>query len=257
MTKGVVFLAPGQRPEVIKGIKDNDLAVVTASELDTDGAFGTPVGLRIKMEFKEVPNDLVASIRQSGRFSRQCIDLGSNNAPSFLFLIGYPSFKWIYDKNTGKRHYMLMNGIHETGLTYGEMQARFLTLYMIGIQTVWVPSWAELGETVANFYLMFQQAEHTSHLVRPSWVGHKSIMGWRKPGKGDLILHIYQGFNKVGYKTAKDLWKTFGTFRLFARGQQKHFTSIPGLGRVTANALIEALDAEYDDYFDEQGNAKQ
>lgn len=255
--KGVVFLAPGQRKEVVDGIKNNDLAVVTASDLEVDGAFGTPARIRVKMEFKEVPNDLVASIRQSGRFSRQMISLTGNQGPSLLFLIGYPNFKWVYDRQTGKREYMMMNGQHETGLSYNEMQSRLLSLFMMDVFPVWVPNWNELGETIANYYFLFQQKEHTSHLIRPAWKGTRQVMGWRKPGQGDLILHIWQGFDKVGYKTGKDIWKFFGNMRVASLAPQALYEKIPGIGKVTAKRITEQLDAEYTDYFYDNGDPKK
>lgn len=266
MSKGTVYLAPGQRAEVIKGITDHDIEVVTDTELSVDAMFYTPSdgsfppkNARILIEFKEVPNDLVSSIRDSQRFSRQCIALGANDGPSFLFCVGQPFFKWVFDRESGNRHFMMMGDDrrHETGLTYGEMQLRFLTLTMIGCYQIWIPTWDEVGETLANFFMEFQKANHTSHLVRPAWKGKKTTLGWRKPGMGDLIIHIMQGFEKVGYNNAKALWKFFGNMKVMALAEPEDYQMVPGIGKVIAKRVADQYSAEYSDYFDEEGNAKK
>ena len=43
MTKGIIYLAPGQRYDVANDIRKRDYTVVVDSELGVDCKFGTPV----------------------------------------------------------------------------------------------------------------------------------------------------------------------------------------------------------------------
>ena len=205
------------------------------------------------MEFKSVPRDLVSSLRQSARMSRQMIDLGSNDGPSVLFLIGQPKFEWRYDQTTGERLFMLIDPENHgprryTGLTYGELKLRELTLFMIGVWPCYVPSWEVMPETVCEFYHLFQQKEHRSHLVRPSFGGGNIMRSWPKPGKGDLILHIFQGFETVGLKKAEALWSNFEDFRTFAIAGEEYYRKIPGIGRETARKIEQQMTASWHDF---------
>lgn len=248
---GIIFLAPGQRPEVIKGIEKTGKTVVVLSSLDVDGEFGTPVGKKVKFELKNIPDDLVSSLHQSARFSRQAIELGSNEGPSIYMMIGYPDFKWRFNRETGKRVFMMMDGVHETGLSYDEYQGRMLTMAMIGILPMHVPTWGEVGESLGEIYEQFQMEEHRSHLARPKgWAGSGLVRGWDKPSPADIISHIYQGFENVSTVKGMAMWQYFGNFRTLALGQEKHFREVPGMGAKTAKDMMRQLDAEFLDYME-------
>lgn len=254
MTKGVIFLAPGQHQEVIDGIKKRDFAVEIDSNLEVDASFGTPVARKVLFEFKEVPHDLAASIRQSGRMSRQNIALGVNEGPSFLMQIGYPVWAWEFDRVTGERHKMMIDpnehGPHRyTGITYGEYQGRMLTLIMTGVMPITVPAWEDVAETLCGYYSEFQAKAHRSHLIRPNFAGSGIMTSWPKPRRGDLILHILQGLQGVGYQKAKDMWKHFGSIRMMLLADEKELSRISGIGKMTARKILEQIDAKYDDYF--------
>ena len=256
MSKGTLILAPGQREEVKKGIIDRGYAIFEDSNLPVDAKIPTPFGKPVLIELKTVPDDLVSSIRQSGRMSRQNIALGSNDGPSILMCVGYPKFEWRYDSKSGNRHYMMMQltnrGYTETGLTYGEMQGRFLTLAMIGVWPCFVPNWESVPETLCGFYDEFQNQAHRSHLVRPKFSGGNILESWPKPGKGDLINHIFQGFESVGYKKANDIWRDNGSIMKFVLNAaihgEKGIAATAGVGLATARKIMKQLNAEWKDY---------
>lgn len=241
MSKGIIYLAPGQHQEVIDGITKLDYRVIVDSGLQVDGSFGTPFMKKVLFELKAVPRDLVSSIRASGRMSRQSIALGANDGPSFFFQVGYPEFAWQYDKVTGRRTLEMIDpeakGHHRyTGLTYGEYQLRMLTMVMIGVLPMHIPSWDEVPETVCEFYKQFQQQSHTSHLLRPNFAGANIMESWPKPNAGALINHIFQGFESIGLKKADDLWKEFGTLRMFAMAGPEWYQKVPGIGKIGARS---------------------
>lgn len=257
MSKGIIYLAPGQRQSVIDGIEKRGYTVRKDSELPVDVGIPTPEMQMVMIELKEVPGDLVSSMRHDGRLSRQSIALGANEGPSILMMVGTPQYEWRFDQRTGERENVMVNpeqrGPHRyTGLTYGEFQLRCLTLAQTGIWPMFVPDWGSVPETICEFYLQFQKKEHNSHLVRPAFVGAGSMTSWPKPNQGDLILHIFQGIAGMGQKKAKDAWKQFGDFRTFAAMGalgEKQYMKIPGVGKDTARKIEQQMAAKYEDYF--------
>lgn len=257
MSKGVILLAPGQKPFIIEGIEKRGYTVLVDSKLDVDVSFGTPVMKKVLIELKEVPRDLVSSMRRDGRLSRQTIALGANDGPSILMMIGEPEFAWQYDQRTGVRSRMLIDptqkGPHRfTGLSYGELKLRELTLAMVGIYPMYVPDWETVPEILCEFYEQFQKKEHNSHLMRPNFVGAGSMESWPKPNQGDLILHIFQGFAGMGLKKSQDAWKYYGDLRTFAAigalGENMYM-KIPGIGKTTAKQIEAQMSSKYDEFF--------
>lgn len=255
MTKGIIYLAPGQRYDVKNDIEKRDFHVVIDANLGVDCSFGTPVGKSVLWEFKHVPDDLVSSIRNSARMSRQAITLGANEGPSIFLMIGFPEFRWItVTDRHGNRHaeYVLVdpnNKAHpSTGVTFGELMDRMLTMAMIGIFPLFVPHWDVVAETVCEYYAQFQKKEHHSHLIRPSFAGGNIMESWPKPNAGDLITHIFEGFEGMGHKKGNDAWQYFGDFRTFAIAGEDYYKKIPGIGRVTAKKLEQQMTANWKDF---------
>ena len=254
---GVVYVAPGQQPVIVKGIEKQDLKVVVQSDppLPVDVQFGTPEGKRVMMEIKIVPDDMVSSWRErpstknhgaSGRLTRQSISLGANEGPSFLFLVGKMQYsndgRWNIVKFI-KGHYQSI------GMDYYEMTLRHVSLAMIGVLPIWCPDISIAGETIGKIYYEFQKPFHQQHLIRPNFAGARVFESWQKPNEGDKVIYLAQGLPGIGYGLGKAAWETFGTMRRFFIGRPEHHMLVPRLGKKTAAEIERMLDARYEDYF--------
>lgn len=250
MNSGVITSAPGPHKIMVRGLEQEGITVLEDSELDVDWQFGTPVGKLVRIELKVVPADLVSSIRgQEGRMTRQDVTLGSNDGPSILLLVGYPNFN-------AETYQMIDDHGREMGFDYFEMMGRQLTLAMIGVSTIWVPNMKIAGKALANIYYEFQKQSHLSHLTRPNFAGSGAMTTWPKPTRAEEILYIWQGFRGFGRSIGKKVWKYTGSLRNASHMTEKQMTQIPGIGKKRASQFMHALDANYDDYFDD-GNEEE
>lgn len=116
-------------------------------------------------------------------------------------------------------------------------------MYSIRARGIWV-EWADdLNDTVDVICGMRDWAakeEHTSLLSRP---GPKDS-GWGKVTNKDWAVHVLTSFPGVGVKTAQSIYDYFGGVPLRWEVTEKDLAKVPGIGKVKARRMLDALDVE-------------
>ncbi len=101
---------------------------------------------------------------------------------------------------------------------------------------------AGIDETVEYVEMLARWSvkdKHQSLLRRPGPVNM-----WGKATNADFAHHLLQGFDGVGLDKAKAIVAKFGGVPLMWTVTEKQLTSVPGVGKVIARRLMEALAQE-------------
>lgn len=113
-------------------------------------------------------------------------------------------------------------------------------LYTIRMQGVWVETSDNLEDTIAvirDLVRWTQKKDHTALLGRPG----PSKGDWGQVSKREWAIHLLCGFEGIGPGVAANIIDHFGGVPLGWDVSEKELQEVPGIGRVRARRMMEAL----------------
>jgi len=186
--------------------------------------------LCIGFQRKEI-KDFIASLID-GRLTKELGQIASDNHLSRAILILEGRLIWTTD---GK----LANGTF-TGSTFDKYTLRKL---LINIQSsgIFICQTDDLPDTISTIQHIssyLAKPNHDSLLRRPK---NSSKDGWGRTTNSSFASHILQGFPSIGPGTALEIYNRFGHIPLQWTCTEDELISIPGIGRKTAQKLMDTL----------------
>jgi ERCC4-type nuclease len=186
----------------------------------TDFLFPSPHGF-VGIQRKEV-KDLVASIR-GDRIARE-LGQSSDLYRTVLLIEG----DWEWNRDGVSRRVEGFNRAQYDGLCLSFQDAGW---YILASRTL-----HETAEMLGRIQTWFQKADHNSLRTRP-----KSNGMWGTARNRDFGIHVLQGFDGLGIGNAGKVYDHFGTIPLYWTVTEKELLAVPGIGKVRARKLLDAL----------------
>lgn len=172
---------------------------------------------------KEV-SDLLASIRD-GRLHKEVAQM---QVPQHKMLIIEGQVRWTNDG-------MLMH--QYVTLSKKALNKMLFSVRARDIWVHWTASMQETADAVVDYYEWTQKDEHVSLVARPG-----PVSPWGKTTNKDYAIHVLTSFPGVGSELAARILKHFGKVPLAWEVSVKDLMEVPGIGKVKAQRLMEALD---------------
>jgi DNA excision repair protein ERCC-4 len=180
---------------------------------------------RIGIQRKTI-TDLLASLHD-GRLSKQLAQMQSSNLLSAAVVIieGVP--QWSNES-------MMMDS--QTPFSKSNWWGVLMSLQSIGVITLTSERSSETLSILEHMPRYFSKA-HRSLLVRP-----KPSSSWGTPNTQLTQSHLLQSFAGIGPKTAEAIIDKFGGVPLTWTVSSEQLAEVPGIGKLTARKLQDALD---------------
>lgn len=225
MSEGTVLLVAPTEPAALKRVG------VSSSLPETYGVdvmWSSPVMGLCGVQRKEF-RDLLASM-EDGRLGKEVIQM--EQLPGVKVLVIEGEGVWgndgaLLDSYAGKR-------VRKDGLRG--------YLYTLRSAGVWVETSGDLTDTIAVVQGLVRWSGRETHhalLARPGPTGD---VKWGKIGRREWAIHLLSGFEGVGHKTAASIIDHFGKVPLQWEVDERMLQKVPGVGKVRARQLIEALE---------------
>ena len=180
------------------------------------------------LQRKEI-GDLVASM-QDGRLGKEVVQMLDGDLSVKVLLVEGRG-KWSEDG-------AMLKG-YGPEVKRGQVRA---FLYSIRSKGVWVEVSDDLNDTadvVAGLVRWSRKAEHKALLGRP---GPSGDAAWGKVGRREWAVHLLSGFEGIGAGVAESIIDHFGEVPLQWRVTEKELQEVPGIGKVRAKKLVQALE---------------
>lgn len=183
--------------------------------------------------------DFLASV-SDGRLARE---LAQMSALPFPVLVIEGSIK--YDSNAN-----LMWSTRGQQITRSQFRGMLWSVRARGVHVDFTLSSKETAEYVHTLARWSVKDKHQSLMRRPGPVNM-----WGKVGNQDFAWHVLQGFDGIGLDKAKSIVEWFGGVPLVWKCSEAEMRKVPGVGKVLARRLMEALMVEQvrDGTGDEEG----
>ena len=222
----VFIVAPTERDRHIAGLVGDDGEVSMLPE-----RYGCDILWRARGEWwgvqrKEI-KDFLASV-QDGRLAREIAMM--KPLPMSVVVI------------EGKIRYTtdgtLMIGKWQADTTRTQLEGMIMSLMQKGVHTVWTDDTKDTARWTRTFATWSLKKRHASLERRPGpanpW-GHISDEDW--------AVHLLQGFDGLGSEKARAIVNHFGGVPISWDCDEKALLQVPGIGKVLARRLINALDS--------------
>lgn len=124
-------------------------------------------------------------------------------------------------------------------IEYGSFMRRLLTLANRGVQVFFTNEPSQTAEFIWSYYVWSQRENHDAASTRP-----KPSNDWGKLTNRDFQVHLLQGLDGVGVKTAKAIIETLGRCPLKVDATVEELMQVPGVGRATARKIVYSINEE-------------
>lgn len=124
-------------------------------------------------------------------------------------------------------------------VTYASFQRRLLTISNRNVAVFFTHEAAQTAEWIMAFHAWTMQESHETASHRP-----KPTNDWGKLTNADWQVHLLQGLDGVGAKTAKAIVETLGRCPLKVDATVAELMTVPGVGRATARKIIHSINGE-------------
>lgn len=180
---------------------------------------------------KEI-RDFIASLID-GRLAKELGQIASNNHLSRAVLILEGRLIWTTEGR-------LANGTF-SGSTFDKHTLRKLiaNVQSTGIIVITTDDLEDTIATIQSLSVYLTKPTHDALLRRPK---NSSKDSWGRTTNQSFASHILQGFPNIGPNTAMEIYNRFGRVPLRWTCTEDELISIPGIGRKTAQRLMETLD---------------
>lgn len=191
-----------------------------------DLLWGSPLG-PVGVQRKEV-SDLIASMHD-GRLAKELGQMEGRLGIGMLVVEGPMQFT--------TDDYLIGSWTRIT-----RSQIRRL-MWSVERRGVWTERSAGMDDTcllVGDLYGWTTKEKHDSLVGRPSPNGD----AWGRRDSKTWQVHLLTGFDGIGSTTAEAMVETFGGMPLRWTVTEKELQQVPGIGKVRARKLVEALDQD-------------
>lgn len=179
---------------------------------------------KVLIELKEVPHDLLASLRD-GRIFRQRTILAEHDGPSFFLFEGYPQIT---------RDGLIRDGTRASGFTYIAFIGFCLSLHRRGIGILWSPGLDMTPQVLKECYNNLNKAKHHEYRIGPGY-------SWGRPSKGEWIRYHYQGLPGIGPEAASHLADNFPSPLDLCAADIEDLEQVPLIGPKRANIIWKCM----------------
>lgn len=173
--------------------------------------------------------DLLASL-DDGRLTREIAQMNAAVDTPYLLIEGNIQF---VSGNLAVRRY--------DNITYGSFHRRLMSIADRGIQIVFTSEPSRSAAWILAYHQWTMNASHETARHRP-----KPTNDWGKPTNIDWQIHLLQGLDGVGAKTARAIIETLGRCPLRVDATIEELMSVPGIGRATAHKIIYSINDTID-----------
>lgn len=177
-------------------------------------------------------NDYVASLRD-GRLSREIAQMCSETSNPVLVVEG----RMMVSGRAGEGVVALRG--HGPGVAYSGVIKQMLTIANTGIRVLFTEDERRTAEVIMAAFKWSMVATHSTGANRPA-----PTNDWGKPTNRDWQVHLLQGIDGVGRKTAEAILDTLGYCPLRVTASEEELRSVPGIGKVLARRIIASVNGE-------------
>lgn len=174
---------------------------------------------------KEI-KDFIASI-QDGRLSREVAMM--KPLPIKVVIIE-GRISWSTDG-------ILMIGKWASNITLAQYEGMIMSLMEKGVHVTWTRDTRDTARWTTQFARWSEKLRHSSLERRPG-----PVSPWGHVSDEDWAVHLLQGFDGMGTEKAKAIVKHFGGVPMQWTVTETDLMKVPGIGRVLARRLVNALD---------------
>lgn len=232
-----IICSPTERGTVITSLKSlassskPKIKLATAwtpETLGLDYAWVDPEGNYRGVQRKEI-KDFLASLAD-GRLAREAAQMVAEVAMPILVIEGRIS---------------VSEGNLSTGSSYGRKMpytsfvGQLLTLMDRGIEVMFAAEAKRTADIIVTAYKWSHRTDHTTGRTRPKPAGD-----WGSPTNRDWQVHMLQGIDGIGVKMAEAILDTLGRCPIRVDATVEELTSVPGIGKRTAQKIIRSLNGE-------------
>lgn len=171
--------------------------------------------------------DLIASV-SDGRISKEIAQMRASGIPIPMIVI---EGKVQFD-TAGN---LLWNSWGQQ-FTRGQWKGMLWSMMNEGAHIEYTKDITETVELVVMYARWTNKDKHTSIMRRPS-----AFSPWGNATNDDYAVHLLQGFDGLGTDRAKAIIKHFKGVPLAWTVTKEQMMEVPGIGKVIANKLIDAL----------------
>lgn len=173
-------------------------------------------------------HDFLASL-DDGRLAREIAQMNAHVTMPTLVLEG----RLQYANGT------LMTKGWTRNVTYGSLQRRLLTIADRNVSIFFTNEASQTAEWIMAYYTWSMQESHETASHRP-----KPTNDWGKLTNADWQVHLLQGLDGVGAKTARAIIETLGRCPLRVDATVEELMTVPGVGRATARKIIHSINGK-------------
>lgn len=248
MSAAVILHSPTERGEVIRR-----LTALADDGLRTKGPRGGEKRMKVRVASSAIPesygvdfgwlnededdwrgaqrkelSDFLASL-DDGRLAREIAQMNAHVIMPMLVLEG----------RIQVAQGQVMTPRFRNNIEYGSFMRRLLTIANRGVQVFSTSEAGQTAEFLWAYFVWTQQAGHETASHRPKPAGD-----WGKPTNLDWQVHLLQGLDGVGAKTAKAIIETLGRCPLRVDSTVEELMQVPGIGRATARKILYSINGE-------------
>jgi ERCC4-type nuclease len=130
----------------------------------------------------------------------------------------------------------VMTGSFKNDIPYASFMKRLITIADRGVQVFFTSEASQTAEFIFGYYQWSLSVDHSTAQHRP-----KPTNDWGKPTNRDWQVHLLQGLDGVGAKTANAILDTLGRCPLRVDATVAELMQVPGVGRATARKIIYSI----------------
>ena len=231
---GTIFHSPTERGAVIRSLTrlGKDIGVkVRSSGLPeprgVDFMWMDEAGDFRGVQRKEL-HDFLASL-DDGRLAKEIAQMNAHVTLPALVLEG----RLTYANGS------LVTNKWNRSVSYASMQRRLVTIANKGVSVFTTSEASQTAEWIIAFYQWTMSGSHETASHRP-----KPTNDWGKMTNRDWQIHMMQGIDGIGHKTAAAIIDTLGRCPIQVDATVEELMMVPGVGRATAARIIHSVNGK-------------
>jgi len=233
---GMILHSPTERGEVVKSLirlaEHRDITVLSSGKVEplgvdycwmpdhSDAWYG--------IQRKEL-HDFIASVND-GRLAKEIAQMKA--------AIMYPVLAFegkVQLTNDGQ----VITKRQAPNVAWSALLKQFLTISSHGVQIMFTNSATATAELIVVAYEWSRNVNHSTGATRPM-----PANDWGALTNRDFQVHMLQGIDGIGRKTAQDIIDTLGRCPLRVDATMEELLGVPGIGELTARKIIETINGK-------------